>query len=248
MNHPLISIVGAGPGDPELLTLKAHKRIINAEIILHDNLVSEEILELAPATAEKVYVGKKFGDTNDQQTRQDKINELLVQYSKEGKRVVRLKSGDPYIYGRAAEEVRYLLMKEVNFEVIPGITASFAAANLCDIPLTERNATNSVLICTGHTAKYDFEQLEALAMMLKSGTSLAMYMGLKTMAKVIEVLSTICKGMEVYVTAVSHVSRKSQKSVSAPMDKILQRIEEEQLAMPIVFIIGEYAYPIGRKG
>jgi hypothetical protein len=103
-----ISIVGAGPGDPELLTIKALKRIQDADIILHDNLISEEILNLASAKAQKIYVGRKFGDIEDSMTRQDAIHELFLEYAQQDKKIVRLKSGDSFIFGRVAEEIRFL--------------------------------------------------------------------------------------------------------------------------------------------
>ncbi|TPN87045.1 hypothetical protein FHK87_05490 [Aquimarina algicola] len=110
MKHYSVAVVGAGPGDPDLLTVKAHRHIQNADVILHDNLVSDNIM-IINSDAEKIYVGRKYGDTSNQWERQQKINQLLEHYYFEGKKVVRLKSGDPYIYGRAAEEARYLTEK-----------------------------------------------------------------------------------------------------------------------------------------
>lgn len=242
-----ISIVGAGPGDPELLTVRALNRIKSADVILHDNLVPEAILELSSPTAEKIYVGRKYADAQDQMDRQQNINELMRDYALQGKNVVRLKSGDPFIFGRAIEEIRYLLEHKIPFEMVPGITAGIAAANLQQIPLTERNRSNSVLFCTGHTANYDFEQLEALANMLKTGTTLIMYMGFKNLKEVISKLKEVNKTETLYLSAISKVSQPDQSIITGALSEIEQKLETEQLPMPVVFIAGKYAFPINKE-
>lgn len=241
-----ISIVGAGPGDPELLTVRAYNRIKNADVILHDNLISEAILELAP-TAQKIYVGRKYADTQDQIDRQQNINELMREYALKGKKVVRLKSGDSFIFGRAIEEIRYLTKHNIPFEMVPGITAGIAAANLQHIPLTERNRANSVLICTGHTANYDFEQWDALANMLKTGTTLILYMGLKTLNQVLKKLKEIASDETVYVSAVSKVSQPDESIITGTLNEIELKLQKNDLPMPVIFIIGKYAYPLNNK-
>ena len=239
-----ISIVGSGPGDPELLTVKAVKRIQNADIILHDNLISEEILNLASANAQKIYVGRKFGDFEDSMTRQDAIHQLFLEYALQNKKIVRLKSGDSFIFGRVAEEIRFLTEQNIAFEVIPGITAGIAAANSQLIPLTERNKTNSVLFCTGHTATYDFEQLDALANMLKTGTTLIMYMGYKNLKEVISTFKRISSGETLYISAVSKVSQADETIFTGTLEEMEEKIELEIVPMPVVFIVGKYAFPI----
>jgi uroporphyrin-III C-methyltransferase len=239
-----ISIVGAGPGDPELLTVKAVKRIQDADIILHDNLISDEILNLASANAQKIYVGRKYGDTHDAMLRQDTIHDLFLQYSQEGKKIVRLKSGDSFIFGRVAEEIRFLTERDIPFEVIPGITAGIAAANSQHIPLTERNKTNSVLFCTGHTATYDLEQLEALGNMLKTGTTLIMYMGYKNLKEVIATFKRITPNETLYISAVSKVSQADETLFSGTLEEMEHNLDIENLPMPVVFIVGKYAFPI----
>jgi uroporphyrin-III C-methyltransferase len=241
-----VSIVGAGPGDPELLTVRAFNRIRNADVILHDYLVPSGILELA-AAAEKIYVGRKCADAQDQAQRQKNINELMRDHAGQGKNVVRLKSGDPFIFGRAIEEIRYLLEHNIPFEMVPGITAGIAAANLQQIPLTERNRTNSVLFCTGHTANYDFEQLDALANMLKTGTTLIMYMGLKNLKQVVQKLKEIAGTETMYLSAISKVSQPDQQIITGTLNEIEQKLAAGSLAMPVVFIAGKYAFPINQE-
>jgi len=238
LKHPgKISIVGAGPGDTQLLTLKAFEALKNADVLLHDNLVSEEILELA-STAELIYVGRKFADKSCQKERQHKINVLLHDHYKQGKKVVRVKSGDPYIYGRAAEEARYLSEKKIPFEVIPGISAALAAANINNIPITERNKSNALMICTAHTADYSFEQLNGVAALLKAGNTLAVYMGLKSLHKLIPKLIEVCGKNDVPVNAISNVSRTNQRMISGTLGDIQVKVEQAELAMPVVFLIG----------
>jgi len=239
-----VAIVGAGPGDPELLTVRALDRIRRAEVILHDNLVPEAILNLAAPGAERIYVGRKYADATDQMDRQQHINTLMRHYALQGKKVVRLKSGDPFIFGRAVEEIRYLLEHHIPFEMVPGITAGIAAANLQQIPLTERNRSNSVLFCTGHTANYDNEQLEALSNMLRTGTTLVMYMGFKNVKQVIGRLKAGNDADGLYLSAISKVSQPGQQIITGSLNAIEQKLEQEPLPMPVVFIVGKYAFPV----
>ncbi len=232
-----ITILGAGPGDPDLLTVKAARFIKEADVILHDNLVSHEILELN-SHGEKIYVGRKFGDQSNQIDRQEAINRLLHKHYVEGKKVVRLKSGDPYIYGRAAEEARYLTNHDIPFEVVPGITAAIAAANTLNIPITERNHSNAMLICTAHTADYSFEQLNGIAHMLKAGNTISIYMGLKSLHRIIPKLLEVCQDENIPVNAISNVSRSNQRIVTGTLGTIENIVASASMEMPVVFIIG----------
>lgn len=239
-----VCILGAGPGDPELLTVRGFNRIKSADVILHDNLVAEAIINLRSPESELVNVGRNYGDLSSQEDRQQNINSLMRQYYQEGKNVLRLKSGDSFIFGRAIEEIRYLAQHAVPFEVIPGITAGIAAANLEFIPLTERTRSNSVVLCTGHTASYDFEQMEALGNMLKTGSSLIMYMALKSLREIVIRLKKVLPDELVHVSAISQVSMEGQKLVTGSLDEIEQKLEQADLPMPVVFIFGKHAYPV----
>ena len=234
---PEINIIGAGPGNKNLLTLKAFEAIENAEIILHDNLISDEILDIN-THAEHIYVGRKFGDKEDQETRQNNINTLMKNHCEQGDKVVRLKSGDPYIYGRAAEEARFLKKHKLPFTVVPGISAALAAANICNIPITERNQSNAMLICTAHTADYSFEQLNGIAQMLKAGNTISIYMGLKSLHRIVPKLLEVCQDDNIPVNAISSVSRKQQAIVTGNLNNIEEKIMKTNLQMPVVFIIG----------
>ncbi|PHR26592.1 MAG: uroporphyrinogen-III C-methyltransferase [Fluviicola sp.] len=241
---PVISIVGAGPGATSLLTVHAVEALEESEVLLHDNLVSEEILSIA-ANAERIYVGRKYGDKSDQDERQQRINVLMEENFKQGKKVVRLKSGDPYIFGRAAEEARYLTDKGLPFEVVPGISASLAAANRFNIPVTERRKSSSLLICTAHTADYTFDQLKGIAELLKNGNSLAIYMGLKSLDKLIPKLIEVTNDVTIPISAVSNVSRPNEKLLSSTLNEIRRDLEKNPLEMPVVFIVG--VEPIEKK-
>ncbi|WP_158837553.1 uroporphyrinogen-III C-methyltransferase [Polaribacter sp. L3A8] len=234
---PEISIVGAGPGNKNLLTLKAFNAIENAEIILHDNLISDEILDIN-TQAKRIYVGRKFGDKEDQETRQNNINRLMKMHCKQGDKVVRIKSGDPYIYGRAAEEVRFLKQHQLPFTVVPGISAALAAASSANIPITERRQSNAILICTAHTADYSTAQLKGIAEMLNAGNTLALYMGLKSLDKIIPKLIEVCKNPKIPINAISNVSRENEVLLSSTLDKIEEDIKKQTLQMPVVFLIG----------
>jgi uroporphyrin-III C-methyltransferase/precorrin-2 dehydrogenase/sirohydrochlorin ferrochelatase len=145
-----VSLVGAGPGDPELLTLRAYRLIQSAQVILHDDLVPEAILVLAAPTSEIVNVGKRCGVKN---ITQDEINALMIQYAQSGRTVVRLKSGDPLLFGRAAEEISALTEAGVSFAIVPGVSAAFAAAAALGRSLTDRACASRVLLTTGHHAQ-----------------------------------------------------------------------------------------------
>lgn len=141
-----VFLVGAGPGDPDLLTLKAAKALRSADVVLHDELVSDEILRLIPTTAQLVNVGKRSGQKS---TPQDEINRLLVQHALMGLRVVRLKGGDPFIFGRGGEELQALREAGIEAEIVPGVTAALGAAAALQIPLTHRDVSSALILVTG---------------------------------------------------------------------------------------------------
>jgi uroporphyrin-III C-methyltransferase len=170
-----VYLVGAGPGDPELLTLKALNILRRADAVLHDDLVSAEILSKAPRTALRYDVGKRCGQKS---TRQEAIHFLMIELAHQGFEVVRLKGGDPMIFGRAGEEIQTLREAGIDFEVVPGVTSVVAAAAAAEISLTMRDTASSLLIMTGHfagSAGHD-RQLPDLRALLASGTTIALYM------------------------------------------------------------------------
>lgn len=203
----LISIVGAGPGDVELLTIKALKRIQEADCILHDALVSNEILNLAKPEAKRVYVGKLYMDGQDQTERQDWINQLIIDLTSKGQKIVRLKSGDPMIFGRGAEEIRFCIENNLNYEVIPGVTSALGAASLYGIPLTERGKNSMVLFGTGHYCEGDFCDLQTFVSVLKSGSPIIFFMGLSKLVKLAQRLIENDLSPEIKVQILSKISQ-----------------------------------------
>jgi len=240
MKH-LISIVGAGPGDPELLTVKALKRIQEADCILHDALVSDEILNLSRTDAQRVYVGKIYQDGQDQTDRQEWINRLIIELAEKGQKVVRLKSGDPMIFGRGAEEIRFCIENKLNYEVIPGVTSALGAASEYGIPLTERGKNSMVLFGTGHYCEGDFCDLESFVSVLKSGSPIIFFMGLNKLVKLSQRLIENGISPEVKVHILSKVSQPGASACEGTLGNIGQVIEHQKPAMPALVIIGENA-------
>ncbi len=237
----LISIVGAGPGDPELLTVKAYNRIKTAGVILYDALMGADILDLCNTDTEKIYVGKLYKDGQNQAERQNEIHASFLRYAKENKRVVRLKAGDPMIFGRGAEEIRFCKENNLNYEVIPGITAGIAAASIFGIPLTEREKNGMALFYTGHRVDGGFSDLDAVATVLKSGSPVLIYMGLNNLSGLSNSLleNGISKLLPVMI--LSNVSQINQKAYSTHLGEIEDFLKKETPKTPVVIIIGKYA-------
>ena len=169
-----VSLVGAGPGDPDLLTVKALRSIQQADVVVFDRLVSDDILQLIPASAARYDVGKRCGQPS---LKQEDISELLVTLAGKYKRIVRLKGGDPYVFGRGGEEALLLVANGVPFEVVPGITAAIGCAAATGIPLTHRGLSRSVTLVTGHVQ--DGSEFHGWSGLVKAGGTLVFYMGLE---------------------------------------------------------------------
>lgn len=239
--NALISIVGAGPGDPELLTLKALKRIQKADFILHDALVSSAILDLAQPEARRIYVGKLYQDGQDQTERQEEINKLIIELAAEGKQVVRLKSGDPMIFGRGAEEIRFCIENGLNYEVIPGVTSALAAASLYGIPLTERGKNSMVLFGTGHYCDGEFCDLDSFVSVLNSGSPIVFFMGLNKLVHLSQRLMEQAVSPETRVQILSRISQPNACTLEGTLENIQSILENERPLMPALVVIGKNA-------
>jgi uroporphyrin-III C-methyltransferase len=236
----LVAIVGAGPGDPELLTLKALKLIQQADYILYDALVSEEILRLARTDAQCIYVGKVYHDGQDQSERQDQINQLILDLAARGRIIVRLKSGDPMIFGRGAEEIRFCKKNNLNYKVVPGITSALGAASIFGIPLTQRGKNSTVLFGTGHYCEGEFCDLDSFVSVLKSGSPIIMYMGLN---KLIHLATTLVENgiaADVSVQILCRVSQPGQQAFETSLGGVGALLSSEKPPMPALIIIGEH--------
>ena len=229
-----VYLVGAGPGDPELLTLKALRLMQQADVVIYDRLVSAPILELCRRDAEKVYVGKA---RSNHSVPQDGINALLVKYAQAGKRVCRLKGGDPFIFGRGGEEIQELFAAGVSFQVVPGITAASGCSAYAGIPLTHRDYAQSVRFLTGHL-KEGSPELPWRELVYENQT-LVLYMGLVGLEHICQQLIAHGQRSDMPVALVSKGTTPEQKVVVGTLSDIASKVAEHQIHAPTLTIIGE---------
>ena len=232
-----VSIVGSGPGDIELLTLGAQRRLHAADVIVYDRLVSQDVLDLGRREAEYIYVGKKPGAHS---VRQDEINRILVEQALKGHHVVRLKGGDPLIFGRADEEIQILRQNDIDCEIVPGITAAAAAAGSIGVSLTSRGHNKSATFMTGHDSKGFAEQ--DWAALAKENARCAIYMGLGASRFIQGRLLLHGAQRDHPVTIVENASRANEKVVKTTLEKMAQDIEKYQILGPAILLYG-YAVP-----
>lgn len=235
-----VILVGAGPGDPELLTIKAVRALEAADVILTDFLVGEGVLDYARDDAEIVSVGKAKGRHSKTQA---EINALIVAYAREGKTVVRLKGGDPFLFGRGGEEVETLRASGIDCEVVPGITAATAAAASLQIPLTQRGISQTVTFVSGHAAgdgEPDFGDIDFAA--LRDGNAtLAVYMGVSTAGVLAQKLLDAGWSPATPVMAVERASRSDERRVATTLDVLASDTKRLALKGPAILICGEVA-------
>ncbi len=232
-----VFLVGAGPGDPELLTVKAKRLIGAADIVVHDRLVSDEILELAPPTAARLSVGKQ---PKQHPVPQDEINRTLIRLARGGLTVIRLKGGDPFIFGRGSEEALELARAGIPFEVVPGITAAQGCAASALVPLTHRGMATSLRFVTGHCR--DDEPLEFdWASLADPHTTLVIYMGFAHMAEIAARLIEHGRSPETPVAAVSNGTRTNEKRILSNLAQISRDVVEAGMSNPVAFFVGEAA-------
>ena len=236
-SRPCVRLVGAGPGDPDLLTIKALKALQSATVVLVDDLVSEAILQLIPAGVRVVQVGKRGGC---QSTPQAFIHKLMVQAAFEGEQVVRLKGGDPFLFGRGGEEVEYLHSQGIETEVINGITAGLAGVTSLGVALTHREHAHGVVFVTGHAKPGDSgTDWVALAHTAhQARLTLVIYMGVK-LAEHIQ--RQLLQGLpaDTPVAIVQHVSLPQQRQVVTRLDSLSTTLMEHQLGSPSIIVVGD---------
>nr|WP_281493010.1 siroheme synthase CysG [Acinetobacter baumannii] len=229
-----VYLVGAGPGDPELITLKALRLMQQADVVIYDRLVSAPILELCRRDATKIYVGKA---RSNHSVPQEGINALLVDYAKKGKRVCRLKGGDPFIFGRGGEEIQELFQAGVPFQVVPGITAASGCSAYAGIPLTHRDYAQSVRFLTGHL-KEGSPELPWNELVYENQT-LVLYMGLVGLERICEQLIAHGQRPDMPVALISKGTTPEQKVVVGSLADIAYKVTEHQIHAPTLTIIGE---------
>ncbi|WP_338997133.1 uroporphyrinogen-III C-methyltransferase [Fusobacterium animalis] len=227
-------IIGAGPGDFELLTLKAKRIIENADCIVYDRLISNDILKLAKKDAELIYLGK---ENTEGGLIQDEINQTLVKKCLEGKNVARVKGGDPFVFGRGGEEIEALFKNEIEFEVIPGITSSISVPAYAGIPVTHRGLARSFHIFTGHTMEngkwHNFESIAKL-----EGT-LIFLMGVKNLDLIVKDLIKYGKNSKTPVAIIEKGATKNQRVTVGNLENILELVEKNRITPPAITVIGE---------
>ena len=229
-----VYLVGAGPGDPELLTLKALRLMQQADVVIYDRLVSQPIMDLCRRDAEKIYVGKA---RSNHAVPQEGINALLVKYASEGKRVCRLKGGDPFIFGRGGEEIQELFAAGVAFQVVPGITAASGCSAYAGIPLTHRDYAQSVRFLTGHL-KEGSPELPWDELVYQNQT-LVLYMGLVGLESICEKLIAHGQRPDMPVALISKGTTPEQKVVVGTLANIASKVSEYQIQAPTLTIIGD---------
>jgi uroporphyrin-III C-methyltransferase len=230
-------LVGAGPGDPELLTVRAHRLIASADVLAYDELVSPEILAIAPATAERIPVGRRASGCRHHDAR---IHPLIAQRALEGRDVVRLKGGDPFVFGRGGEEAEELAAARVPFEVVPGISAALGAAAAAAIPLTHRECSASVTFVTAHAAS---GEPDVIANVPAAGT-LVFYMGLARIAETCAALVSTGRAATTPAAVVSKATRPDSRIVIGTLADIADHVREAAIEAPALLIVGDV---VGRR-
>jgi uroporphyrin-III C-methyltransferase len=230
---PTLTLVGAGPGDPELITLKALRAIEQAGVVLYDALVSAEILNLIPTGIPSFSVGKRAGDHSFPQ---EQINELIVTFAYQYGHVVRLKGGDPFVFGRGAEEIEYAEARGIATAIVPGISSAIAAPASIKIPVTARGVSESVWIITGTTKSGDLSKDITLA--CQSSATLVILMGL---SKIETITSTLLQNNKAHipVAVIQNGTLPAERVVIGKVSTIVSEIKKEEMGSPAVIVIGE---------
>ncbi len=230
-----VYIVGAGPGDPDLITLKAIKCIQQADVILYDRLVNKELLSYAKKGAELIYCGKL---PHYHTMKQETIHHFLIRYAKSGKIVTRLKGGDPFVFGRGGEEAEALANHRIPFEIVPGITSGIAAAAYAGIPVTHRELSSSVAFVTGHL-KDNQKEDEKWKSLANGMDTLAIYMGVGNLPYIKDQLIKNGKSKDTPVALVNWGTTDVQRTVTGTLENIIDIVKEKKIENPSMIIIGE---------
>ncbi len=230
-----VALVGAGPGDPDLLTIQAYRFIKNAEVVIYDRLVSKEIMALLPEGCEKIYVGKKQAK---HRVPQDGINQLLVEYARKHKKVLRLKGGDPFIFGRGSVEAQYLLDNGIACHIVPGITAASACTSYAGIPLTHRNVARSCTLITGNLQHNGALDLPWHILNDKEQTVI-FYMGITSLPMITKQLLKAGRPASTPAALIRKGTHIDQQIVKGTIANLAQLVIEHQIKPPSLIVIGD---------
>ena len=228
-----VYLIGGGPGDPDLLTFRALRLMQQADVIVHDRLISREVLDLTRRDAERIYVGK---ERDNHSVPQDQINQLLVDLAKQGKRVCRLKGGDPFVFGRGGEEIETLTANGVNFQVVPGITAALGTSAYAGIPLTHRDYSQSVVFVTGHLKDGSMNlNWKGLA---QPNQTIVFYMGLKGLSVICDKLMENGLPADLPIALVQQATTPRQRVFTGTLGTMPDLIANEEIKPPTLIIVG----------
>ncbi|MCG6885580.1 MAG: uroporphyrinogen-III C-methyltransferase [Proteobacteria bacterium] len=234
MSKARVYLVGTGPGDPDLLTVKALRLLQNSDVVVYDRLVSDEILEQIPPGASRIYVGKRTGKHT---LPQQEINALLVKLAASKRTIVRLKGGDPFVFGRGSEEAEYLARHQVPFEVIPGITSASACTTYAGIPLTHRGLAQGVQIITGH-CRADLPLDLDWRSLADPSKTIVVYMGLANIALICDRLMQAGLAEETPAAAIQNGTTREQRRIISTLARLPRDTCEQGLTAPVLFVIG----------
>lgn len=236
MNEGKVYIVGAGPGDPKLITVYGLECIQKADVIAYDRLINDDLLKHAKKGAELIYCGKEPGKHG---LIQEQIHQLLVEKALQGKVVTRLKGGDPFVFGRGAEEANVLAEHDIPYEIVPGITAGIAAPLYAGIPVTYRHLASSFAIVTGHGRAYKGEDNVHWEALAKGIDTIAFYMGVGNLHYICEQLMKHGKDPKTPVAVIQWGTYRKQKTVIGDLTSIENRVKEESVTHPAIVLVGE---------
>lgn len=232
-----VALVGAGPGDPELLTIRACRRLQEAEVVLHDQLVSDEILGLCPESAERIDVGKTPGGRS---MSQDEINEHIVFHAQRGRRVVRLKGGDPFVFGRGLEEALYAAEHGIEAEVVPGVSSAVAGPAAAMVPVTHRGVATCFSVVTASGADDDDTPLESRwAALARAGGTLVFLMGVRKAERIVSVLLEAGQRADRPACVIESAWTPEQRVLRTTLCELAQAIRQHNIRNPAVIVVGE---------
>jgi uroporphyrin-III C-methyltransferase len=233
-----VYIVGSGPGDAGLLTLRALDLIKSADIVLYDRLVSDDILKMIPRDVQKVYVGRNVGDDY---AHQEETNKLMVNHAKDGRKVVRLKGGDPFIFGRGGEEAEFLRENEIDFEIVPGISSASASPAYAGIPLTHRLLSSSVAIVTGHEDAKKDDLTVRWKELASAVDTIVVLMGIGRLEQIVNDLVSAGMRKDTDVAIIESGTTKEQKVLLGNLSNIVDKVKNSDIKPPAIIVIGKVA-------
>ena len=231
-----VYICGAGPGDRDLLTIKAAKLLSECDVILYDRLVNKGILNMTSSYSKKVYVGRESGDPT---TNQMITNELMLKYANDGKKILRLKGGDPFIFGRGGEEAEFLSSKNINYEIVPGISSLNGAAVYAGIPLTHRDYSSSVIILTGHESTEKKKSSIKWDSIAKAADTIVIFMGLEQLKRITKEIIGAGVTKKSDIAVIENATSNKQRVIIGNLGNIERKVKQKKIQSPAIIIIGK---------